>query len=108
MTMAELFTISEILSLVLKAIVTALAGTLVGAVVIWIREIYAKDKVNDQALKALAHDSFHRQCRVLLQQDSITEDELENLNYLYESYKALGLNGTGEELYKRCVGKQIK
>lgn len=62
----------------------------------------------DQSLKALAHDSFHRQCRQLLGQETITEDELENLNYLYESYKALGLNGTGEELYKRCLGKELE
>ena len=108
MMMTELFTISEILSLILKAIVTALAGTLVGAVVIWMKQIYVKDKVNDEALKALAHDSFHRQCRELLPQETITEDDLENLNYLYESYKALGLNGTGEELYRRCLMKEIE
>ena len=48
------------------------------------------------------------QCRQLLGQETITEDELENLNYLYESYKALGLNGTGKELYKRCLDKEIE
>ena len=66
------------------------------------------EKVYDKALKALAHDSFHRQCRELMGQETITEDELENLNYLHDAYKSLGLNGTGEELYKRCLEKRIK
>ena len=33
---------------------------------------------------------------------------LENLNYLHDAYGSLGLNGTGEELYRRCVEKPIK
>ena len=60
------------------------------------------------ALKALAHDSFYRQCRYLLSKDFITEDELENLNYLNDAYASLGLNGTGEELYRRCLEKELK
>ena len=47
-------------------------------------------------------------CRALVPQDSITEDELENLNYLHDAYTSLGLNGTGEELYKRCLEKPIE
>ena len=65
----------------------------------------------DQSLKALAHDSFHRQCRqcrALLTQESMTEDELEKLNYLHDAYTSLGLNGTGEELYRRCLEKPIQ
>ena len=96
-----------VIDLIMKTIITAFAGAFAGAVIVWIKSTLKKEKVYDQALKALAHDSFHRQCRELLAQETITEDELENLNYLYESYKALGLNGTGEELYKRCLQKEI-
>ena len=99
---------AEILDVIMKSIITAFAGAFAGALIVWIKATLKKEKVYDQALKALAHDSFHRQCRQLLAQESITEDELENLNYLYESYKALGLNGTGEELYRRCLGKEIE
>ena len=67
-----------------------------------------KEKVYDKALKAPAHDSFHRQYRELLSRDTITGDELENLNYLHGAYKSLGPNGTGEELYKRCLEKPIR
>ena len=99
---------SEIMDMIVKAIITAAAGAFVGAVILWVKRILKKMKVYDDALKALAHDCFYRQCRYLLQQDSISEDELENLNYLHDAYTALGMNGTGEELYKRCIRKELK
>ena len=98
----------EILELMLRTIITAFAGAFAGAVIVWIKGIHKKENIFEAAVKALAHDSFHRQCRELLPQETITEDDLENLNYLYESYKALGLNGTGEELYRRCLMKEIE
>ena len=97
----------EIIELVLRTIITAFAGAFAGAVIVWVKGIHKKEKIFEAAVKALAHDSFHRQCRELLAQESITEDDLENLNYLYDAYKSLGLNGTGEELYKRCLKKPI-
>lgn len=98
----------EIIELVLRTIITAFAGAFAGAVIVWIKGIHKKEKIFEAAVKALAHDSFHRQCRELLAQESITEDDLENLNYLHDAYKSLGLNGTGEELYKRCLKKPIE
>ena len=98
----------ELFDLILKAIITSAAGAFVGAVIVWIKGMLKKQKEFESALKALAHDSFYRQCRYLLPQASITEDELENLNYLHDAYRSLGLNGTGEELHKRCLEKPIK
>lgn len=94
--------------LILKAIITSAAGAFVGAVIIWVKGMLAKQQEFEAALKALAHDSFYRQCRAILPQDSISEDELENLNYLHDAYTSLGLNGTGEELYRRCLKKPIQ
>ena len=99
---------SEIVDLIVKAVITAASGAFVGAVILWVKNTLRKMKVYDDALRALAHDSFYRQCRYLLQQDGISEDELENLNYLHDAYTALGMNGTGEELYRRCVEKEIR
>lgn len=98
----------DIFDIILKAILTSAAGAFVGAVIIWVKGMLKRQKEFESALKALAHDSFYRQCRDLLPQDSISEDELENLNYLHEAYTSLGLNGTGEELYRRCLKKPIK
>ena len=99
---------SEIMDMIVKAVITAASGAFVGAVILWVKRMLKKMKVYDDALKALAHDSFYRQCRYLLAKEYITEDELENLNYLYDAYTSLGMNGTGEELYRRCVEKPIK
>ena len=99
---------SEIFNTFIKALITAAAGGLFTASCIWIRSILTKNKIYEKSLKALAHDSFYRQCRWLLSQDSISEDELENLNYLHDAYTSLGMNGTGEVLYRRCLEKEIK
>lgn len=99
---------NEIVDLIVKAIITAASGAFVGAAILWVKKTLKKMRVYDDALKALAHDSFYRQCRYLLQQDSISEDELENLNYLHDAYTALGMNGTGEELYRRCLEKKLR
>lgn len=99
---------AEIMELVVRTIITAFAGAFAGAVIIWVKDARKKEKVYDAAVKALAHDSFYRQCREILAHDTMTEDELENLNYLHDAYKSLGLNGTGEELYRRCLQKPIE
>lgn len=98
----------EFINVAIKAIITAAAGGVFTATVMWIKNQYAKGKIQDRALKALSHDSFFRMCRYILAKDSMTEDELENLNYLYDTYKSLGMNGTGDELYKRCLEMPIK
>lgn len=95
---------AEMLELMLRTILTAFAGAFAGAVIVWAKGLHKRDS----AVKAVVHDSFHRQCREILAQDSMTEDDLENLNYLHDAYKSLGLNGTGEELYKRCLEKRIE
>ncbi|MCF0228629.1 MAG: hypothetical protein HUJ76_02900 [Parasporobacterium sp.] len=97
-----------ILDVAIKAVVTTAAGGIVTAVVFLIKNLIAKERVMASAVKALAHDSFYRQCRYLLAKDYITKDELENLNYLHGAYTSLGMNGTGEELYRRCLEKELK
>lgn len=98
----------EIFDTFIKAIVTAAAGGFLTALVMWLKSVHKKNQVYENAIKALAHDSFYKACRELIRKEFITEDELENLNYLHDAYTALGMNGTGEELYKRCVEKEIR
>ena len=47
-----------------------------------ISKTHKRQKEFESALKALAHDSFYRQCRALLPQDSITEDEISAGKYV--------------------------
>lgn len=70
--------------------------------------IRGRNPTDHLLLTETVHEYFHIQCRELLAQETITEDEMENLNYLHDAYTSLGLNGTGEELYKRCLKKTIE
>lgn len=58
-------------------------------------------------LVALLHNSLYRNCEEYISRNQITVDELNNLEYLYNSYHALGGNGTGTELYNRCKALRI-
>lgn len=51
---------------------------------------------------AILHDRLYQSCTHHLETGSIRAEDLKNLEYLYESYRALGGNGTGNELYRRC------
>jgi hypothetical protein len=45
---------------------------------------------------------FFTRCEYLIQQGSISTDDLENLDMLYDAYAGLGMNGAGAELYNRA------
>lgn len=47
-------------------------------------------------------------CRLCIKRGYITEDDLNNLKYLYDSYHSQGGNGTGTELYKRARALPIR
>lgn len=51
---------------------------------------------------AVLHDRIYQMCRLCIKRGYITEDDLNNLKYLYDSYHSQGGNGTGTELYKRA------
>lgn len=87
---------------ILTAMLSAIGGGIVGAALALIKMLWKKQKAFDLAVKATTHDAFFRQCRAALENENITEDELENLEYLYSAYHSLELNGMGDNLYKRC------
>lgn len=92
--------------------INMILGAVIGGLIVWIKSIYHKEKTKDQAIeqavKSLNHDALFRYCRYLIQGETITEAELENLNHLYATYKALGMNGTGEQMYKQAKGRPIR
>lgn len=91
-----------------KALIGLACASVFGACVEYVKRSIIKQKAIEKEIKALAHDALFRFCRELLLQGFITEQQLENLDYLYEGYKGLGMNGTGEVLYKRCVELPLK
>ena len=59
----------------------------------------------EKATLALLHDRLHNAYKLSQQRDGIDIEELRNLDYIYSAYKALGGNGTGDEIYKRIKNK---
>ena len=56
---------------------------------------------------AILHDRIYQVCQYHIQNNCISIQDLDNLEYLYQGYRGLGGNGTGEELYKRCKSLRI-
>lgn len=58
--------------------------------------------------QALAHDKLYEKCTQYINRGFITVGELDNLEYIFTSYKKLGGNGTGEHLYLEAKKLKIK
>ena len=52
---------------------------------------------------ALLHDRLYQVCKTYIKRGYCSVDDRDNLEYMFRPYKALGGNGTGEELYNRCL-----
>lgn len=106
---------------ILSGVVGAAVVTLINNVIMFklnrkaVKEDRAENKVAErvdahdeeiktfkEGLTALLHDRIYRGCMDCLKRGKITEQELFNMEYLYNPYHALGGNGTGTELYERC------
>lgn len=99
---------TEATTIIINSILSACGAAIFAGVCLWVKGLYKKSKNYDKALKALAHDAYFRYCRYLLPEESLNESEVENLNYLYESYHSLGLNSTGDKLYQQIISKPVK
>ena len=64
-------------------------------------------KLLKEGMVAILHDRLYQLCTEYIERGEITIDELENVEYLYKSYHALGGNGTGTALYVRCQSLKI-
>lgn len=89
---------------ILNYFLCAICGGLVTWIVTGTKRITSLQKV----IKALSHDALFTRCEWLIAKGSITSDDLENLNMLYEAYHDLGMNGAGEELYNRAKGLPLR
>lgn len=99
---------TEATTIIVNSILSACGAAIFTGICVWVRGLYKKSKNYDKALKALAHDAYFRYCRYLLPEDTLTEDEVENINFLYGGYHSLGLNSTGDKLYQEIMKKPVK
>lgn len=99
---------TEATTIIINSILSACGAAIFTGICVWVRGLYKKSKNYDKALKALAHDAYFRYCRYLLPAEMLTEDEVENINFLYDGYHSLGLNSTGDKLYQEIMKKPVK
>lgn len=60
------------------------------------------------AVVGLEHHDLYQTCQEYLDRGSVSTAELNDLDYLYKPYKALGGNGTGELLYNKVQQLRIR
>lgn len=80
---------------------------LIIALLTWLfHQVQAKKKEYDvlkEGIVALLHDRLYRACSFFIERGYCTLEDRSNLEYLYTPYKELGGNGTGTELYHKCL-----
>ena len=86
--------------------------TLIIAAITWMgKTLYRKKNEYDvlrQGIMALLHDRLYQACSYFIDRGYCTIEDRNNLEYLYIPYKALGGNGTGESLYRKCMELPFK
>ena len=75
-----------IFDIVLKSFLSACGAGILTLIILAVKWFIKKIRVDDLTIEALSRDAYFRQARYLLDDDEITEMELENHNYLYEAY----------------------
>ena len=83
-----------------------LAGV-VTAVAVRMRKLLHWRKAVNASIVAILHDRLFAECIRMLDAGIATEDEVENLELMFQSYSELGGNGTIQRLMER-VRKYVK
>ena len=82
------------------------------ALVTWlVRQTKVKKKeykVLKEGILALLHDRLYMACSFFLNRGYCTVDDRENLECMFRPYKDLGGNGTGEDLFNKCMKLPLK
>lgn len=95
------------MTVVMEAFLSACGAGTLTLIIVLIKWLFKKIKVDSMTLEALAHDAYFRHCRYLMPYDEIPEEDLENHNHLYDAYKAQGLNGTGDRMHELILEKKV-
>ncbi len=86
---------SNIIEIICTAITSGAAG-----IILWLARRLRGLFV---AVKADSHDKLFRYGKFYILTNEITFEEMESLTEIYNGYHGLGGNGTGTEIYERCL-----
>jgi len=73
-----------------------------------IAEVEGKVESVEKTVGVILHDRYFQACLFNLERGYTTSVDLENINYLWESYNACGHNGYGRALYKKVCSLDVK
>lgn len=62
---------------------------------------------NADGCLALLHSKLYARCQEIICEGTISTQELEEIEALYEAYHGLGGNGTGTKLYEEAIGQPL-
>lgn len=63
------------------------------------KETNDRFNILEQAMISLQHDRLYQLTELYISRGYVTLDELDNLDYIFKSYQAMGGNGSGERRY---------
>ncbi|MGP8314019.1 hypothetical protein ACG0Z4_24440 [Enterocloster aldenensis] len=96
----------DLIETIEKYWVQEVLATISGAVAWLGRKVHRWKQEQDlvkQGVLAILHDRLYQACQYYLRKGYCSIDDRDNMEYMFRPYKALGGNGTGEELYNRCL-----
>lgn len=98
-----------------KVLVSAVAAAFLGAAANALRQIWQRHRQQavrqsavEEGVKALLHDRLCEACTGVLEKKEAAVSEIENIEFLYRPYVALGGNGTARQLYERVTNLPIE
>ena len=95
------------MEVITNAFLAAIGSGILALIILLIKKLWKSMTADDLTMKALAHDAYFRHARYLVPKPEITEEELENHNYLYKAYHIQGLNSTGDQLHAIITSKPV-
>ena len=100
----EEFILSHVVEVIVGVVVGVCIAILTGSYTRLEKSLKEKDdkaEAANRGIKALLHHDLYSDCQRLIKEGCVTSEELSDIEQIYESYHALGGNGTGTALYKR-------
>ena len=73
-----------------------------------IADVEGKVESVEKTVGVILHDRYFQACLYNLERGYTTSVDLENINYLWESYNACGHNGYGRALYEKVCSLDVK
>lgn len=68
-----------------------------------LKEIEEASELRKKGLVALQHDRIYTECDRIREKGTISVEEMQNLEKLYNTYAANGGNGTAKKLYEEVI-----